>query len=286
MKKAKRIPVCSIVWIIILCIFLTGPLFSDTKKLRVTAETAHIYLEPREGSPIVVTVEKGTILTLRNIRKIRRIWNHVYFAPADSGVTKSGYIQDSFVERLFVVTNIETLDEGREIETHFRDAHWGMRQDQILRLEGAPSAHDQTGEYEVMRYWESIKDIGCWIDYIFKDDKLVKARYIFLAKHEYKTQYFGDYKKAKDYLTEVHGQSPLTNMNWLNTEHKDDYSKWGLAVSLGHLEYSAIWDTAESEIVLRLYGENNEVKLVAEYTGKLEKDKEKNRVKGGIARIS
>ncbi len=60
-------------------------------------------------------------------------------------------------------------------------------------------------------------------------------------------------------------------MNWLNTEHKDDYSKWGLAVSLGHLEYSAIWDAPESEIVLRLYGENNEVKLVAEYTGKLEK---------------
>jgi hypothetical protein len=51
------------------------------------------------------------------------------------------------------------------------------------------------------------------------------------------------------------------------------------------LEYSAIWDTPESEIVLRLYGENNEVKLDAEYKGKLEKEKKKNQLKGGIARI-
>ncbi|MGD2294945.1 MAG: hypothetical protein PVF22_03830, partial [Candidatus Aminicenantes bacterium] len=144
-KIARSVAVHNAVWIIWLCVFLTGPLFSDTKKLRVTAEKAHIYLEPSEGSPIVVTVEKGTILTLRNIRKIKKIWNHVYFDPDKSGVTKSGYIQNSSVERLFVVTNIQTLDEGEETETHFRDAHWGMRQDQILRLEGAPSAHDQTG---------------------------------------------------------------------------------------------------------------------------------------------
>lgn len=284
-KRAKKTAARTLVCIILLCAFLTGPLFSDTKKLRVTAETARIYLEPKDGSTVIATVEKGTILTLRNIRKIKKIWNHVYFATDKSGVTKSGYIQDSYVERLFVVTTIETLDEGKETEKHFRDAHWGMRQDQVMRLEGAPSAQDEASDYKVMRYWESIKDMGCWIDYIFEDDKLVKARYIFLVKHEYKTQYFGDYKKAKDFLTEVHGQSPLTNVNWLNAEHKDDYSKWGLAVSLGHLEYSAIWDAPETEIVLRLYGENNEVKLVAEYTGELEKEKKKVRLKGGIAKI-
>jgi hypothetical protein len=274
-KITRRVVVPSLVLIIFVLSVLFGPLFSQEKKLRVTAETAIIYLKPDPHSPVVAKVKEGTVLTLRHPRKTKRIWYQVFFVPKGSEVGKSGYIQDSFVERLFVVTKIETLDSQEDSKEHFRKAHWGMTQEKVIRLEGNPAARENPGEFYVMRYWDSIKDMNCWIDYIFKDDKLAKARYIFLVKHDYKSQYFGDYKKAKDFLTEVHGQSPLTNINWLNPTYKEDYSNWGLAVSLGHLEYSAIWDTPETEIVLRLFGENNEVKLVAEYTGKLQDEKEK-----------
>lgn len=274
-KQLRRAVVSSLVLIIFVLSVLSGPLFSQDKKLRVTAETAIIYLKPDPHSPVIAIVKEGTVLTLRDPRKTKRIWCHVYFVPEGSEIGKSGYIQDSFVERLFVVTKIETVESQKDTQKHFRKAQWGMTQEQVVRLEGNPAARESPGDFYVMRYWDSIKDMSCWIDYLFKDDKLVKARYIFLVKHEYKSQYFGDYKKAKDYLTEVHGQSPLTNINWLNPTYKEDYSNWGLAVSLGHLEYSAIWDTPETEIVLRLFGENNEVKLLAEYTGKLEEGKEK-----------
>ncbi|UCE21834.1 MAG: hypothetical protein JSV46_06370 [Candidatus Aminicenantes bacterium] len=281
-KQMRKDVISSLMLLFFVLSLLSGPLFSQEKKLRVTAETAKIYLKPDPHSPVVATVNEGTVLTLRNPRKTKRIWYQVYFVPEGSKVGKSGYIQDSFVERLFVVTKIETIDSEEDIAKHFRKAQWGMTQEQVVRLEGNPAARESPGEYYVMRYWDSIKDMSCWIDYMFKDDKLVRARYIFLVKHEYKSQYFGDYKKAKDFLTEVHGQSPLTNINWLNPTYKEDYSNWGLAVSLGHLEYSAIWDTEETEIVLRLFGENNEVKLVAEYTGKLEEEKEKEQLTKGI----
>lgn len=282
----RRAVVPSLMLLFFVLSLLSGPLFSQEKKLRVTADTAIIYLKPDLHSSAVATVKEGTVLTLRNPRKTKRIWYHVYFVPEGSEVGKSGYIQDSFVERMFVVTKIETIDSQEDTKKHFRKTQWGMTQEQVIRLEGNPAARESPGEFYVMRYWDSIKDMGCWIDYIFKDDKLIKARYIFLVKHEYKSQYFGDYKKAKDFLTEVHGQSPLTNINWLNPTYKEDYSNWGLAVSLGHLEYSAIWNTPETEIVLRLFGENDEVKLVAEYTGKLEEEKEKAQLTKGIRKLT
>ena len=264
----------SFILIVLLFVLLSGPLLSQSKKLRVTAETVQIYLKPDERSYVIATVKQGTILTLRNARKFKRSWYHVFFLPEKSKITKSGYIQDSSVERLFVVTKIETLQDGKGMKKHFRQAQWEMTQDQVFRLEGNPVVKEKSDGLDVMRYKENVKEMDCWIKYFFKEDKLIKAKYIFLVDHEYKSLYFGDYKKVKDFLTEVHEQSPLTNVNWMNPTHKEDYSKWGLAVSLGHLEYSAIWNLPETEIVLRLFGKNNEVNLTAEYTGILQKEKE------------
>ena len=264
----------SFILVVSLFVLLSGPLLSQSKKLRVTAETVSIYLKPDEGSSVIATAKQGTIMTLRNARKFKRTWYHVLFLPEKSKIMKSGYVHDSSVERLFVVTKIETLQDGKGMKKHFRQAQWEMTQNQVLRLEGNPVVKEKSDGLDVMRYKENVKEMDCWIEYIFREDKLIKANYIFLVDHEYKSLYFGDYKKVKEFLTEIHEQSPLTNVNWMNPTHKEDYSKWGLAVSLGHLEYSAIWDLPESEIVLRLFGKNNEINLTADYTGILQKEKE------------
>ena len=264
----------SFILVVSLFVLLSGPLLSQSKKLRVTAETVSIYLKPDEGSSVIATAKQGTIMTLRNARKFKRTWYHVLFLPEKSKIMKSGYVHDSSVERLFVVTKIETLQDGKGMKKHFRQAQWEMTQNQVLRLEGNPVVKEKSDGLDVMRYKENVKEMDCWVEYIFREDKLIKANYIFLVDHEYKSLYFGDYKKVKEFLTEIHEQSPLTNVNWMNPTHKEDYSKWGLAVSLGHLEYSAIWDLPESEIVLRLFGKNNEINLTADYTGILQKVKE------------
>ncbi len=254
----------SVILLTLLLSFLTGTLLADKKLLRVSSETAHIYLNPDKNSPIVATVKKGTLLTLRHTRKFKRVWNQVIFTSEKSG-TKAGYVQDSDVERLFVLTNIATLYEEDKPEKQFREARWGMSKADVIRLEDAPDQMVELGELEMMMYQERIKEMDCFIEYIFEKDRLIKGKYNFFVKHEYKNDYFKDYKKAKEYLTEIHGKPPLDNINWLNPQHKDDYSKWGLALSLGHLEYNSIWSSEKTEMQLRLYGENGHIKLEAEY---------------------
>jgi len=264
-SQPKRIIGCSVILLILFLSFLPGPLLADKKMLRVSSETAHIYLNPDKNSPIVATVKKGTLLTLRHTRKFKRVWNQVIFTSEKSGA-KAGYVHDSDVERLFVVTNIATLYEEDKQEKQFREARWGMSKEEVIRLEGAPDQMVESGELEMMMYQERIKEMDCFIEYIFEKDRLIKGKYNFFVKHEYKNDYFRDYKKVKEYLTEIHGRSPLDNVNWLNPQHKEDYSKWGLALSLGHLEYNSLWSSEKTEIQLRLYGENDYVKLEAEYT--------------------
>ncbi|GAI00643.1 unnamed protein product [marine sediment metagenome] len=58
-----------------------------------------------------------------------------------------------------------------------------------------------------------------------------------------------------------------SNVTWRNDLYKEDYSNWGLAVSLGHLEYSSLWKNQEVEIFLTLSRENNKLSLRAEYKG-------------------
>jgi hypothetical protein len=264
----------SFILIVSLFVLLSGPLFSQSKKLRVTAEKALVYLKPDERSTVIATVKQGAILTLQNARKFKKTWYQVLFLPEKSKITKSGYIHDSSVEKLFLVTKVEILQDGKGVKKHFRQAQWEMTQNQVLRLEGNPAVKEKSDGLDVMKYKDIVKEMDCWIEYIFKEDRLIKAKYIFLADHDYKSVYFGDYRKVKEFLTEIHEQSPLTNVNWMNPTHKDDYSKWGLAVSLGHLEYSAIWNLPETEILLRLFGKNNEINLLVEYTGILQKEKE------------
>lgn len=260
--------------IFILFSFLTGPLLSSGKKVRVIAEKANIYFKADKNSPIVDTVAKGTVLTLHETGKVKKIWLYVSYASDESGMTKSGYILDALVERLFVVTKVVTLkgeDEGlkdkRKFTNYFRGTRWGMSKRQVQELEGEPLHQEKSYGLETIRYRKKVIGLDSSIEFIFAGNKLIKAKYIFLEEHVHKSQYIGDYKKIKDWLTERHGMPLGSNVTWRNDLYKEDYSKWGLAVSLGHLEYSSLWKNQEVEIFLTLAGGNNELSLSAEYKG-------------------
>lgn len=262
--------------IILLLSFFSGPLLSGEKKLRVIADTANIYFKPDKRSHIVGTVEKGAVLTLRQTGMTKRMWYYVYFVSKEKGITKSGYILNSSVERLFTVTKITTIrDEDAESVKHFRQARWGMSKEQILKLEGEPSHQENLDGLDIIGFQQKVMDMSCLIQYIFAENELIRAKYIFLEKHKYKNQYIGDYKKIKDWLIEKYEQPEEDNITWRDTLFKEDYSKWGLAVSLGHLEYSSQWRAPETEILLKLSGEDIKVSLEVEYTEVIFKDIDK-----------
>ncbi len=262
-----------IFFIIILFLFLSGPLLPSERKVRVTAKRANIYFEPDKNSTIIATVAKGTILTLHETGRVKKIWLYVSYASDRTGMTKSGYILEDLVERLYVVTKVVTLkgeDEGLKkkiFKNYFRDTRWGMSKKQVAELEGEISHLEKSYGLEIIRYRKKVLDLDCSIEFIFAGNKLIRAKYIFLEQHRHKSQYIGDYKKIKDWLTETHGMPKGSSVTWRNNMYKEDYSKWGLAVSLGHLEYSSLWKNQEMEIFLTLSGGNNELSLKAEYKG-------------------
>lgn len=271
--KTRRIVWISFMMGLILC-SQSGLLFSFNKKVRVIADNANIYLDPNKNSTIIATLDKGAILTLGSSRKFRRIWNYVYFTSKISGLTKSGYIINSLIEKLFRVTKVITIkgevDEPQKKvgpKTHFRNTSWGMSRKKVLELQGNPIHQKKSQGLYIIEYQEKVMDMDCFIGYIFAENRLAGAEYSFLEQHRGKNQHINDYKRIKGLLIQKYGRPDKENATWRNTLYKGDVSQWGYAISLGHLEYSTQWINYETEILLRLSGGNDEISLKVDYTG-------------------
>lgn len=274
-RTANKVIMCLFMAILFFS-FFSNPVLSQEKKVRVIAEKANIHLRPDKRSLVIETVDKGIILTLRQARRVKQLWNYVYFTSEKTGISKSGYILDSLVERLFRGIKAVTLDDGKDKSVlHFRQVFWGVNKEHVLKLEGKPSSQEFMDGLEIIGYQQKVAGMKCKIEYIFKEDKLIRAKYVFLEQHKYKNQYIADYKKAKDFIIKNIELSSVDNINWLNSLYKEDYSKWGLAISLGHLEYVSLWSTPETDIMLKLYGENNKILIEVEYSGNKFKDVKK-----------
>jgi len=249
-------------------------LFSFDKKLKVIAESANIYLRPDINSPVIETLEKGSILSLSSARKFRKIFDYVYYSSKNTGCTKSGYILDSFVKRLFQSTKVITIHAGRKNPekavkpaVNFRNTYWGMREEQVLELEGEPYKKEESRGLDIIGYEKRVMDNDCFIGYTFAKNKLTAAEYIFLEQHENENKHIKDYENIKDLLIKKYGAPQQNNVLWRNNLYKDSPSEWGYAVALGHLEYISQWETPETEIFLNLSGGNSEILLKIEYAG-------------------
>lgn len=240
----------------------------------VVADEASVHLDPDIESNVVATLKKGTLLSLGSERKFRTNWNYVYFTSEKTGNTKSGYVLDSLVEKLYEVTKkIMIQREGDEErpeaiqETHFRRARWGMSKQQILRQEGYPDRQENTNGLDIIQYLQEVLNMDCLIGYVFAENKLVKATYSFSAEHGDNNQYIQDYSKIRDILVEKYGKPLTDSALWQNSRYKDQPSNWGQALGLGHLKFDSTWQDSETEIHLQLQGGREKISLAVEYAG-------------------
>jgi len=266
-------------WVILISILLiifshSESLFSFDKKLRVIAERADVYLNPDMNSPVIETLEKGDILILSSDRKFRKIFDYVYYTSKNTGSTKSGYILDSSVEKLFQSTKVITIkneeknkEKAAKPAVNFRNTNWGMSKEQVIELEGEPHRQEKSRGLDIIEYKKNVMDNDCLIGYVFAKDRLTAAKYIFLEQQKEKNQYIRDYEKIKDLLIKKYGMPEEDNALWRNNLYKNNPSKWGYAVGSGHLEYFSLWGTPETEISLKLSGKNSEILLKVEYIG-------------------
>lgn len=248
-------------------------LFSYEKKLRVTTDYAHVYLQPDETSLVIGTLERGSILSLLYSGKTKKVWYYVCFKSEKTGATKSGYILDSVVEPLYDVLKTITIREEKEdlrvnyTPRNFDEMQWGVSKKYIVEMEGKPSFQTRFKGLDIMRYEQKVINLDCAIEYVFASNKLSSTKFYFQNNHLNKNAYLEDYQRIKDALIQRFGRPLEENLDWRDTANKENFSSWGEAISLGQLELSSRWLTSQTEIQASLTGEDEEINLIVEYTG-------------------
>jgi hypothetical protein len=251
-----------------------GFLFSYDRKARVSVDKAPVHLDPTKKSPVVATLDKGTLLTLSSERKYRKYWDYVYFNSGRAGQIKSGYILDDSIERLYQKTKVLTIqgdgvksENPEEIRNHFRSTRWGMSKEQVVGIEGRPNHLENSKGLDFIQYPQRILNMNCLIGYMFAENKLAKAKYSFLGKRGDKKHYIQEYDKIKEILIKIYGKPVNEWAVWYDPQYKNDHSSWELAVCQGHLELNSKWKDTETEILLHLSGGNNRLSLEVDYSG-------------------
>jgi len=271
MNKKHR-QVWGIICLIFCLISLSSLVFSAGKKLIVVADKAQIYLEPDQKSRVIATLNRGDILTLSSNRKFRRIFNYVYFTSQNTGCTKSGYVLESLVDKLFNVTKVITIEGNATQNTkvirskvYLEDTPWGMSSDHLKRVEGQPAHQGESQGYKIMGYQKEILERDCLIGYYFSNDKLKGAKFSFLEQHTNKNQNIADFKRIKDLLIQKYGRPIEDKISWEDVTHKENISEWGNAIGMGHLKYISKWSRRGTEVLLHLFGIEDEISLEVTY---------------------
>ncbi len=151
----------------------------------------------------------------------------------------------------------------------FRQTNWGRSKEQVKATEDKKPDYEDNAQLsydEVTISGKSGKDFSC--NYYFVEDKLYSSVYGFSGKHTNKNLYIDDYEELKEILTKKYGKPKIDKEIWKRDVFKDDKSYWGTAISGGDLSYLARWETPDTEIELKLFGENWGIILYLSYESK------------------
>jgi len=257
-------------------LILAMPLSAQAKKLQVISEKANLYLDADERSPVVETLLKGATMTLASAIKTRTNWFYVYYISLQTGKTRSGYILDSLVRKLYADGKVISISSEDEVsqpgDLDFDDGYqpildWGAAKDKIINLEGRPSGQEKVNGLEVIRYKRSIMAKNCLVEYIFDNNRLITARYNLLEKYVDKNRYIEEYLKIKENLVSKIGVPRADTVTWQDPTYKSNIAYWGRALSMGHVEYQTTWELSGTELKITLTGSDDQVSFGTEFNG-------------------
>ncbi|QEN03307.1 hypothetical protein EW093_00825 [Thiospirochaeta perfilievii] len=150
--------------------------------------------------------------------------------------------------------------------TTFRQTIWGMTKKEVMGIE-TTSLVEGSNENNLM-YTSKVAGKDCYIIYFFTQDILTSARYFFTEKHSNKNDFILDYNSIKELLTDKYSNAIKEDVIWRDDLYKDDFSDWGLAISIGDLLYFSDWEDDKTEIHLVLMGENYSITHLVDYQSK------------------
>lgn len=142
---------------------------------------------------------------------------------------------------------------------------WGCSIDQVKATEDSEPDHE-TDDYLALEV--RLGRFRCVAAYIFVGNQLVRGKYRLLDEYQNRNNYITAFDELKKSVSKKYGSPAEDKTYWLNDLYKDDFSEWGIAVAGGHLSKFAAWETQESTITVAVLGENFDVSVGVEYSGK------------------
>ena len=147
----------------------------------------------------------------------------------------------------------------------FRSSSWGAAIEEVKAQEKTDLVVDND---DLLAYKTAVGGLPSLAVFDFVDGHLVMGRYVIDVEHANQNSFLTDFNSLKDLLKKKYGPTSTSNAYWQNELFHDDYSQWGLAISIGHVSFFETWDEAETQIELQLHGDNHQVKLCVMYRSK------------------
>lgn len=166
-----------------------------------------------------------------------------------------------------IIFTLITTAQTKEFD--FRKAKWGMTENEVRASETGKFYTDIVNGFV---YEDRIADMNAFVFYMFGSNKLAMASYMIDKEHSNKNDYISDFKTLKNLLIKKYGEPYLDKTIWKNNLYKNDLDDYGMAISVGHLVYTAKWSHIGTEIFLRLSGDNYKIMLGIDYTSKVYSD--------------
>ena len=163
---------------------------------------------------------------------------------------------------LFIVGMVTQVKLSWGDTYNFRHTSWGMTPEEVIASETmAPIEKDE----KMIKYNTQILNKNVELLYLFAQNKLIGASYKLDENYLNSERFIKAYTRFKGELIKKYGQPNKEITQWKNDAFKSDRSKWGIALSLGYLEYFTFWETPGTTVSCGLKEDNYYVLCSVEY---------------------
>ena len=162
----------------------------------------------------------------------------------------------------FLVSMVAQVKLGWGDTYNFRYTKWGMTPEEVIASETmTPTAKDE----KMVKYKTQILDKNVELHYLFAQNKLIGASYKLDEIYLNSERFIKTYARFKEELIKKYGPPNKEITHWKNDAFKSDRSKWGIALSLGYVEYFTFWETPGTTVSCGLKENNYYVLCSVDY---------------------
>jgi hypothetical protein len=161
-----------------------------------------------------------------------------------------------------------------------------MRQAEVTATESNRPSDIRIIDGEMVVRFDSIDftSLPTTVFYVFRNDRLVRANYVFSRGHSDLNDFVADFKSIEPVLQEKYGRASNSRAVWDNPAYQDESKSYldrdrstpaeifasdkfvGMEVLLGHLSLFTQWTSGHTKILHALTGEKSRIIHQIEYS--------------------